>query len=114
MFNDYFYEINTPQINLVNRSQYGVSYGLKHELFEYRGNNCFIPTQGCCFIKFTNHLTGEDYKQQNLDFNRDEKSRSNIMTKARIQLFCRANNINLRYFDGIRVFPRKVTERNKA
>ena len=36
------------------------------------------------------------------------------MTKARIQAFCRANNINLRYFDGERVFPRSVTDRNNA
>ena len=36
------------------------------------------------------------------------------MTKARIQPFCRANNSNLGYFDGIRVFPRTVIERNIA
>ena len=33
---------------------------------------------------------------------------------ARFQPFCRANKIDLGYFDGIRVFPRIVTERNKA
>ena len=36
------------------------------------------------------------------------------MTKARIQPFCKANNINLGYFDGERVFPRSVTDRNNA
>ena len=36
------------------------------------------------------------------------------MTKARIQPFCRANNINLGYYNEDRVFPRSVTERNKA
>ena len=36
------------------------------------------------------------------------------MTKARIQPFCKANNINLGYFDGIRVSPRSVTDRNNA
>ena len=36
------------------------------------------------------------------------------MTKARIQLFCRANNINLGYSDGERVFPRSLTEKNNA
>ena len=36
------------------------------------------------------------------------------MTKARIQPFCRANNINLEYFDGERVFPRPITDRNNA
>ena len=36
------------------------------------------------------------------------------MTKARIQPFCRANNINLGYWDGQRVFPRSVTNRDSA
>ena len=36
------------------------------------------------------------------------------MTKARIQPFCKANNINIGYFDGERVFPRSVTNRVSA
>ena len=36
------------------------------------------------------------------------------MTKARIQPFCRANNINLGYFDGERVYPRSITNRDSA
>ena len=36
------------------------------------------------------------------------------MSKARIQPFCKANKINLGYFDGIRVFPRSVTDRDNA
>ena len=36
------------------------------------------------------------------------------MTKARIQPFCRANNINLGYYDGDGVFPRSVTNRDSA
>ena len=34
------------------------------------------------------------------------------MTKARIQPFCRAINNNIGYFDGIKVFPRSVTDRD--
>ena len=59
-------------------------------------------------------MTGQDYKQEYLDFIRNEKRRSNIMTKARIQPFCKANNINLGYWDGERVFPRSVTNRDSA
>ena len=33
---------------------------------------------------------------------------------ARIRPFCRASNINLGYFDGTRVFPRSVTNRDSA
>ena len=36
------------------------------------------------------------------------------MTKARIQPFCRANNINLGYYNDERVFPRTVTNRDSA
>ena len=36
------------------------------------------------------------------------------MTKARIQPFYRANNINLGYYDSERVFPRSFTKRNTA
>ena len=95
IFNGYFYKLDTPQFRKVNRSQYGNAYDFKHEIIEYRGNNCFIPTKGYCFVKCINFLTGEDYKEQYLDFIRSEQRRSNIMTKARIQPFCGANNIDL-------------------
>ena len=117
IFNGYIYKIKTPQVIKVNRSQYGNGCDFKHEIIEYRDNNCYIPTKGYCSVKCTNFLTGQDYKQQYLDFlrkERNEKRRSIIMTKARIQPFCREDNINLGYFDGERVFPRSVTERNNA
>ena len=114
IFNGYIYKINTPQFNKVNRSQYGNGCSFDKIIVEYRGNNCFIPTQGYCFVKCINYLTGQDYKQQYLDFIRNEKRRSNIMTMARIQPFCRANNINLGYYNNDRVFPRTVTNRDSA
>ena len=70
--------------------------------------------KGYCFVKCINLLTGEDYKEQYLDFITREQRRSNIRTKARIQPFCRGNNFNLGYFDGERVFPGSVTDRNNA
>ena len=36
------------------------------------------------------------------------------MTKARIQPFCRGNSNNLGYYDGMRVFPRSITDRDNA
>ena len=114
IFNGYIYKINTPQFNKVNRSQYGNGCDFKHEIIEYRGNNSFIPTQGYCAVKCINFITCQDYKQEYLDFIRNEKRRSNIMTKARIQPFCKANNINLGYYNGERVFPRSVSNRDSA
>ena len=59
IFKGYIYKINSPQFNLVNRSQYGNGCDFKHEIIEYRGNNCFIPTKGFCFVKRINFITGE-------------------------------------------------------
>ena len=50
VFNGYLYKIDTPQLNLVNRSQYGNSCDFKHEVNEYQGNNCFIPTKNIVFL----------------------------------------------------------------
>ena len=114
IFNGYIYKIDTPQFNKVKRSQYGNGCSFDKIIIEYRGNNCYIPTKGCCFVKCINFLTGQDYKQQYLEFIRNEQRRTNIMTKARIQPFCRANNINLGYYNDDRVFPRTVTNRDSA
>ena len=70
--------------------------------------------KGYCFVKCNNYLTGEEYKEQYLDFIRNEKRRSNIMTKATIQPFCRTNNKNLGQYNEDRVFPRSVTNRDSA
>ena len=112
IFNGHIYKIDTPQFNTVNRSQCGNGCDFKHESIEYQVNNCFIPTKGYCFVNYINFLTGGDYKQQVLDFIRNEQRRSNNMTKARVQPFCRANIINLGYYDGRSVFPRSFTEKN--
>ena len=114
IFNGYIYKINTPQFNKVNRSQYGNGCSFDKIIIEYRGNNCFIPTKGYCFVKCINYLTGQDYKQEYLDFIRNEKRRSNIMTMARIQPCLRKLGIDLCYFNGERVFPRTVTNRDSA
>ena len=60
IFNGYNYKINTTQFNLVIRSQYENGCDFKHEIIEYRGNKCFIPTKGYCFVKCVNFITGED------------------------------------------------------
>ena len=62
IINGYFYKLNIPQFNKVNRSQYGNGCGFDNIIIEYRGNNCFIPTKGYCFVKCINYLTGQEYK----------------------------------------------------
>ena len=114
IFNGYIYKIDTPQFNKVNRSQYGNGCSFDKLIVEYRGKNCYIPTKGYCFVKCINYLTGQDYKQEYLDFIRNEKRRSNIMTMARIQPCLKKLGIDLGYYNSERVFPRTVTNRDSA
>ena len=114
IFNGYIYKLNTPQFNKVNRSQYGNGYSFDEMIFEYRGNNCFTPTKGYCFAECINYLTRQDFKQKYLDFIRNEKRRSNIVTMARIQPCLRKMDIDLGYYNGYRIFPRNVTNRDSA
>ena len=114
IFNGYIYKINTLQFILVNRSQYGNGCDFKNEVFEYRGNNCFITTKGHCFVKCINCETNSDYKEQYHDFIKIERRRSNIMTMARIQPCLRKLGNNLGCYNGKQIWPRYITERNKA
>ena len=97
IFNGHIYQLSTPQFNIVKRSQYGNGCDFKHEIIEYCGNICFIPRKSYCFIKSFNFLTDEGYKQNNLDFNRIEDRRSNIMRLARIQPCFKRLGISLGY-----------------
>ena len=83
-------------------------------IVEYLGNKCYIPTSGNCFIKCVNFFTNKDYTQEFVAFIRTEQRRSNVMTSARIQPFCGNYNINIRCYDGFRVCPRSITQRNTA
>ena len=51
IFKGYVYKINSPQFNKINKGQYGNGCDFKHEVIEYPGKYCFIPTKGYCFVK---------------------------------------------------------------
>ena len=99
-FNGYFYKIKTPQFILVNGSRYGNRCDFKQESIDYRGNICYIPTKGYCFIKCINFLTGKDYNQEILEFIRNEDRRNNIMTMARIQPCSGKLGVSLGFYNG--------------
>ena len=67
-----------------------------------------------CFIKCFNYFTKKDYTEEFLIFIRTEQRRSNEMTSARIQPFCRKYNLNIGCFDGTRINPRNLTQRNTS
>ena len=72
IFNSYVYKENTPQFNVANRSEYGNGNDFKHQIIEYPGKKCYIPSKDYCFIKCNNFLTGKDYKQVWLEVFRNE------------------------------------------
>ena len=113
-FTGYVYKLNTPQFNVVERSACGNGSNYMQEIVEYYGQNCYIPTSGTCFIKCNNYFTKKDYTEEFLTFIRSEQRRSNVMTSARIQPFCRKYNINIGCFDGTRISPRNLTQRNTS
>ena len=114
IFKGYNYKIDTPIFNKVKKSQYRKGCSFDKTILDYCGNNCFIPSKGYCFVKCINFLTDQDYNDKYLDFIRSEQRRSNIMTKARIQPCLRKLGIDLGYYNGDRVFPRAVTNRDSA
>ena len=111
-FRGWFYKLNTPEFNKVNRSQYGRGTDYKQDIVEFIGNNCCTPASGNCFIKCNKYFTKKDYTQEFSTFIQTEQRRSNVMTSARIQPICRKYNIKIGCYDGFRVFPRNVVEKN--
>ena len=108
-FTGCFYKLNTLQFQVVKRSAYGKGTIYMQEIVEYHGQNCYIPTSGMCFIKCISSFTKKDYTEEFLTFIRSERRRSNVMTSARIQPFCRKCFINIGCFDGTRIKPRNLT-----
>ena len=64
IFTGRLYKLNTPEFKKVNKSQYGRGTEFKHDIVQYIGDNCYIPTSGNCFIKCINYFTKKE-KQKN-------------------------------------------------
>ena len=62
-FTGYIYKLNTPQFKIVKRSAYGKGANYMQEIVEYRGQDCFIPTSGMCFIKYINYLAKKNIQK---------------------------------------------------
>ena len=60
------------------------------------------------------YFTKKNYTDEFLTFIRTEKYRSGVMTSARIQPFLRKHIINIGCFDGTRINPRNITQRNTS
>ena len=113
-FIGWLYKLNKPEFEKVNKSQYGTGTDFEQDIVECIGNNCYIPTSGNCFIKCIKYLTGKDYTDEFLTFVWTEQQRSNVMTSARVQPFCRKYNIKIGCFEGTRINPTNITQRYTA
>ena len=107
-------KLNTPQFHRIKRSLYGRGTDFKQDIVEYIGDNCYNPTTGKCFKKGNTYFTKKVYTQEFLTFVRTEKYRSRVITSATIQPFCRKHNIIIGCFDGTRINPRNITEKDIA
>ena len=108
------YKLNTPQFKIVKRSVHGKGTDFKQDIVEYIGNKGYIPTSINCSIKCNIYFIIKVYTEEFLTFFRTEQRRSNVMTSARIQSFCRKHKIKIGYFSGKEVWPRNITERKIA
>ena len=108
-FTGYVYKINTPQFNVVRGSAYARGTIYLREIVENHGQNCYILTSGCMY-----YFTKIDYTEVFSNLIRSEQRRSNIMTSARIQPFCKKYNLNIGSFDGTRINPRNLTQRKTS
>ena len=106
IFIGYNYHLNTPKIILVKRSKYGNGCDFKHQIVEYRDDNCYKTSNGYYFIKCIKFISGEDYKEQYQDSFRKEQRQSNTMTMAHIQPRSRKLGVNLGYYIGKELYPR--------
>ena len=50
IFNGYIYKIDTPQFNKMKRSEYGNGCDFKHEIIEYKGNNCLYQQKNIVLL----------------------------------------------------------------
>ncbi|ESP04710.1 hypothetical protein LOTGIDRAFT_170546 [Lottia gigantea] len=98
----------------IKRSKKGSGVTLLKKIKEYIGINCYIPSDGYCFVKCVNRVLNEDYTRDFQDFiNSFSKSnRKGVMTTARISEFNEKFNTYFQiYMPKHRHFqPKKVSE----
>ena len=82
------------------------------EIGEYHGQNCYIPPGGHYFSKSIHYFS--EKKEELLAFIQTKQRRSNVMTSTILQPFSRKYNINFGCFDGTRINPPNLTQRNTS
>ncbi|ESO91507.1 hypothetical protein LOTGIDRAFT_153949 [Lottia gigantea] len=86
---------------IVKRSKTGRGGNLLKKINEYKGENCYIPSDGYSFIKCVNHFMNKDLTKEFQDFvNRFQKAkRKGVMTVKRVKIFNDRFNTNFQIYN---------------
>ena len=112
-FTGYLYKLNTPQFKVVQRSAIGKGTNYMKDIVEYKGQNCYKPTSGLCFIKCNSYFIYKDHPEEIREIIRNEKNRSVVMTSASNQLYCNKYDVNVGCFDTTRINLQKITQKTQ-
>ena len=87
-----------------NRSQRGMGINSNFIISEYKGKNCYIPSQDKCFLKCYCYLKNKELSNiesefEKFLFNTQAKNRKGVMTNAKISKFNNCFNESLQYYN---------------
>ena len=103
----------TMVFNPIKRSNYGKRCDVFNNIFEYKGQLCYIPIGNACFGKCLEFIYKRNFSNEYKEFILDSDRCKNIMTSAEIQPFCRKHNIILGVYNQKHqsILPKTITER---
>ena len=79
----------TLVFNKVKRSEYGTGCDIEQKVIEYRSDLVYIPESNKCCRKSIEFINLKDYSQEYRDFIKQSDRCKNILTQAKIQVFCK-------------------------
>ena len=98
----------------VNRSEHGRGANEFNNILEYKGENCYIPSENGCFLKCFNYIFKKEFSMEFFEFIQSYKRRPNVMNRCRIPDFCNRYKIDIGIYDlnSERILPRTVKQRD--
>ena len=103
----------TKIFNKIKPSDYGDGCDVFKKIVEYRANLCYIAEENECVGKCLEFIYEKDFSHQFCEFAKESQRNKNIMTSAKVQPFCKKQNINYGVYNPKqqKILPRSVTER---
>ena len=97
--------------NQIKRSNYGKGCDAFKKILQYGGQLCYIPSGKACFMKCLDFIYKRGFSNEYKEFILRSDSFKKI-TSAKIQPFCRKNNLNLGIYNQNQksILPNIITE----